>query len=148
MGARRIVIALGLILAFGCSSEQNKIKQADWLIGTWQHSESYQPDLYEKWERIDNNELAGSYFVVQEGESVTLEKIQLIESPDGVRFVPRMKSKDGMTVEYKAKEFSENRIVVEHPYSDFPKTICCCLLKGVAENLLRCYNPDGTIEKG
>ena len=72
---------------------------------------------------IDENELAGSNYLIQEGDSVILEKIQLIESPDGVKFVPRMKGKDGMTVEYKAKEFSKNRIVFEHPYSDFPKTI-------------------------
>ncbi|MEM9052063.1 MAG: DUF6265 family protein [Bacteroidota bacterium] len=99
------------------------MKEADWLLGTWQHSESHQPNLYEKWEQIDNNELAGSKYVIQEGDSVICEKIQLIDSTDGVKFVLRMKDKNGMTVEYKATEFSKNRIVVEHPYSDFPKTI-------------------------
>jgi len=123
METSRALLFLSLVLFFQCSPEQTELKEAEWLIGTWRDSENSKPVIYENWKRINNDEFAGSNFVIRGNDTAFVESIRLVNSSEGVRYIPRKKDENHLPVEFTTKEFSENRVVFENPRYDFPKTI-------------------------
>jgi hypothetical protein len=118
------LIVVGCIAIFAFTVNQpNDIKKAQWLIGTWQN-ETSRGIIYEKWTQVNENELAGKSFFINENDTIVFETIRLIQELDGLFYIPMVKNQnEGLPVRFALQSISDSTMVFENPEHDFPQII-------------------------
>lgn len=103
--------------------QNNTIKKAEWLIGTWENKTS-QGSIYETWVKISDNELSGKSFALKEKDTIVFETIQLVQEQSGLFYIPAVKNQNNnKPVRFAVKTISDNKLVFENPQHDFPQII-------------------------
>lgn len=102
---------------------QNEIKKAEWLIGIWENKTS-RGSIYESWTKINEGELSGKSFIVQESDTVTFETIKLVQEQQKLYYIPTVKNQNGgLPVRFEIKNISDSEMVFENQQHDFPQII-------------------------
>ena len=100
-----------------------KIENFDWLIGDWEEvNEKDGKRTFEKWHKISDTEYAGIDFVMQNEDTLRLEKIQLIHTNGKWNMnikVPEEKE----AIVFKMIHHSESEFTCESTEVDFPSII-------------------------
>lgn len=116
------VFGISIMYAF-VIKDVNNIDKASWLIGTWENK-TQRGSIYETWMRVNDHELSGKSYIIQERDTVVFENIRLIEEEKGLYYIPVVKNQnEGLPVRFTAKIINENQLVFENREHDFPKVI-------------------------
>jgi hypothetical protein len=128
-----ITIAATLLGACGTETNQSaetttpasKLDEVSWMIGTW---EMQAPDgsgiFIEHWQKADAHTMSGSGLMIQGGDTVFSEKLQLVNENGELWYVPTIANQNGgQPVRFKEKSISANELVFENLGHDFPQRI-------------------------
>ena len=106
--SKKIVLAIVSIIIF-CSwtlQQKNKIKNAEWLIGTWENK-TQRGSIFETWTKISEVELSGKSYSLKEKDTIVFETILLLQEQDSLFYIPKVKNQNGdLPVRFNAKTIS------------------------------------------
>ena len=123
----RVDIVFGIVCSMLISGwtiqKPSKIKEAEWLIGTWENK-TKRGSIYESWEKRGIDELVGKSFMLEEGDTIILETIRLVEVKKDLFFIPTVRDQnDQKPVRFRAVSFSATVMKFENKEHDFPQAI-------------------------
>ncbi len=118
------LVIIGLVIFSGWTSRHtNELKNAEWLIGTWENKTA-RGSIYETWDKTSASEFAGKSYIVKEKDTVVFETLRLVQEKDKLFYIPTVKDQnDGLPVRFTAKTVSGTELVFENPQHDFPQVI-------------------------
>jgi hypothetical protein len=100
-----------------------KLDKANWLLGVWQ-AQSEKSTQYEIWKKSNDTVFIAESFFVRGVDTVSLERVELVEERDEVNYIPTVKNQNGgLPVPFKLIFMSETKLVFENQQHDFPQTI-------------------------
>lgn len=118
-----IVIVCFAILNACVGNQSNHIKEAGWLIGTWENK-AQSGSIYETWKKTSESEFSGISYTIEQNDSVVFENIRLIQEKDSLFYVPTViNQNDGLPIRFGAKSISDMELVFENLQHDFPQII-------------------------
>ena len=106
------------------SIEENKqIENFDWLLGHWKRlNEKGEKETFESWNKSSNYEYNGIGFTLENTDTISKEKMQLIKS-DSSWSLNVIVPGELKPVSFKMINFSENEFTCENKENEFPNTI-------------------------
>ncbi len=104
-------------------SETKMTENLDWLTGNWKRlNEEAGKETFENWEKISPSEYSGIGFTMQKGDTISQEKMDIIETNGKwTLFVKMPNEKEATTFEM--AELKSNEFVCVNDSIDFPKRI-------------------------
>ncbi len=121
----KFILGIVSVLIFSgvASSQSSKVREVEWLIGTWKNK-TPKGNIYETWRRTSDSELSGKSYFMKEKDTIVFETIRLVREPEGLFYIPIVKDQNnGISVRFAATTVSETQLVFENPQHDFPQII-------------------------
>lgn len=113
------VLGTGILLS-SCNSTQSFVAN---MAGTWKGETSGEGISYEQWNISDlKNEAYGTAWIMEDGDTVFIEKFELIQKDSGTFYCayPNMTIKPTL---FKLEKVSKNHLEVSNYKHDFPQVI-------------------------
>lgn len=119
-----LIAAPAFALLLLMKTTENKMKQFEWLNGSWT-MKMKRGTIMESWNhRNDSTMLGESLMVNVTGQSNVLENLRLAYESGTYYYISRVKGQNNdQEVKFKLTSHSENGFVAENPEHDFPKRI-------------------------
>lgn len=121
----KIFIAVIGFTAFcaGSCRQENPIKKAEWLTGTWENS-TPEGNIYEAWSGTNGSGLSGVSYMLKDKDTIVFENIRLVEEQGTLFYIPAVKDQNnGLPIRFAATTISESQMIFENPQHDFPQVI-------------------------
>lgn len=138
---KKIFILLFSVLIFSCNqysktnqdeklkiesqtkSDSNINNRFDWLIGNWKRlNEVAGKETFENWKKITSNEYSGIGYTLQNGDTVSQEKMDIIETNAKWMLHVKMPNEKQATI-FKITEIKTNEFICINNTNDFPNKI-------------------------
>jgi hypothetical protein len=132
---KRILILLisSLVLCCNSKTEQNEglktkheadiIEHLDWLVGNWKRTNDKDGnETFENWRKINSSEYSGIGFTMKKGDTVSQERMNLIQSKGKWSLFVKMPPYKDST-EFKITELKNDGFTYINEMNDFPKKI-------------------------
>jgi len=118
------IIITGIITLCAWTKKQNNdIKKAEWLIGTWENK-SPRRTVYETWSKTSDIEFTGKSYILKEADTIVFENLRLVQEQNKLIYIPTVKNQnDGLPVRFTSKTITETELVFENLQHDFPQII-------------------------
>lgn len=121
-----VIIGLFGLLSAGCKktvSEQNKLEQASWLIGSWVHADK-DGKLKEKW-RADNDSLyRGWAYFIKGSDTLHREQVRLFLEKSRLCYEATVKGQNNnLPIRFYEETAHHNALVFSNPQHDYPQKI-------------------------
>lgn len=101
----------------------NAIKNASWVIGTWQN-QSEEGTVVEMWEKQNDSTLVGNSFFIIGKDTVSSEKITLEQRGDSCFYIPIVKGQNNnQPIVFTLTNANNKQLIFENPKHDFPQKI-------------------------
>lgn len=111
------------ILSGWICQDDAAIRQAGWLIGTWENKTA-EGSIFETWNRHSNLEFSGKSYMLKGKDSLVFETVTLRQEGKVLYYIPRVKDQNnGSPVIFTSKHVSANKLIFENPAHDFPQKI-------------------------
>ena len=95
----------------------------DWLVGKWKRlNEEEGKETFENWEKNSDTEYAGIGFTMQNGDTITQEKMWLTKVGEHWDVIVKLPGED-TSVTFKGTSHNESEFICENPENDFPNKI-------------------------
>lgn len=118
----KCVIFITFCLLNSCHP-QSKVKQLEWLIGTWEN-QTQKGSIYERWTKVNAQKLMAESFKIENGDTLVLETVSLIQEADSLFFIPTVENQnEGKVIRFSLKEMTDSKMVFTNPEHDFPQVI-------------------------
>ena len=99
------------------------IKNLHWLIGHWERiSMKDGSSGYEQWQKSGENELTGRGVTLEDGDTVLVEKIRLVEKDNSIYYVADV-PENNRSVYFRLTNIDAVSFTCVNPEHDFPKKI-------------------------
>ncbi len=121
----KIVLAIISVVIFCCwtTQQQTKIKNAEWLIGTWENK-TQRGSVYETWTKKSSMELLGKSYTLNGKDTIIFETVKLIHEKNNLFYIPTVKNQNNsLPIKFTLKKQSDELLVFENPKHDFPQKI-------------------------
>ena len=103
--------------------ESETAENFDWLTGKWKRlNEEAGKETFENWDKISANEYSGIGFTMQKGDTVSQEKMNIIEIGGKWTLLVKMPDEKEST-KFKIAELKKNEFVFVNDSIDFPKKV-------------------------
>lgn len=113
----------GLILSCNQTTKTNQTENLDWLTGNWKRlNDKAGKETFENWIKISPTEFSGIGFTLQKGDTISQEKMDLVQLDGKWSFIVRMPDEINPT-EFKVTELKTNQFVCVNDSNDFPNKI-------------------------
>ncbi len=123
---KKVIFSAVLSMLIFCSwtfQKNNRIKKAEWLVGTWENK-TQRGTIYETWTKLSAFELSGKSYMLKEKDTIVFETVKLLEEKDSLFYMPTVKNQNGgLPVRFTAKVILDRELVFENRLHDFPQTI-------------------------
>lgn len=124
---KNTTLILLLLLFVSCkkdeSNEKEKIKQANWLLGTWE----YKIDdgiLSENWKKANDSTYQGESYFIKEKDTLHIESIVLQQIGEELLYSATVKGQNNdKAVSFKMLVQTDKQIVFENSKHDYPQKI-------------------------
>lgn len=119
-------IIIALLLFGSWKIQQQQIKKAQWLIGTWENPSTgpSRGSIYENWKKTSDTELVGKSYILKEKDTIIFENIRLVQEQGELFYIPTVKNQNNeLPVRFALKTISDEVLVFENPEHDFPQII-------------------------
>ncbi|SDC12972.1 DUF6265 family protein [Niabella drilacis] len=95
----------------------------DWLTGNWKRrNEEAGKETFENWEKISPNEYSGIGFSMQKGDTISQEKMDIIQTNGKWTLFVKMPNEKQATT-FEMTELKNNEFTCSNDSIDFPKKI-------------------------
>ena len=114
-----------LLLAFKgqAQSISKKIKKVQWLQGDWKR-DTNKGKVYESWGKPFNNEINGKSYKINDGDTLILETIRIVEEEGKLYYIPTVSNQnEGKPVRFTMTKLNRKLMRFENPDHDFPQVI-------------------------
>ncbi|MEQ9422894.1 MAG: DUF6265 family protein [Cyclobacteriaceae bacterium] len=112
-----------LVAILVSASAQSELDQFAWLLGKWERSNvRSNRTAFENWEKSSDSKFSGIGFTLQDGDTVFVEKLELVSNKDGVFYVANV-AHNAAPVFFKIIEITDSGFISENLKHDFPKRI-------------------------
>lgn len=118
-----LVTAVIFLMTSWNYTQEKPIDKTKWLLGTWQN---ITPDatIFETWTVQSDTSLFGMSYLLEQGDTVVFESIQLLQENGTLYYIPVVKyQNDELPVRFKASETGDGVLKFENPEHDFPQVI-------------------------
>ncbi|MCD9855489.1 DUF6265 family protein [Epilithonimonas sp. JDS] len=121
---RNCSIVAALLMLCSCTIKNTySIKNAEWLVGTWEHKTS-KGSIYETWKKINRNELSGYSYMIKNKDTIIFETIRLVNEHGKIFYIPAVNDQNsGAPVRFSEKKISGPALTFENKMHDFPQVI-------------------------
>ncbi|MBN9296226.1 MAG: hypothetical protein J0I41_04395 [Filimonas sp.] len=117
-----MLIAILLIVSFA-ADDKATLKQANWLVGTWENKTS-RGSLFESWTIESDSAYRGKSYFLKNNDTVVLENIRLVHNGQGIFYIPAVKNQNGgQPIPFALKTMTATEMIFENPAHDFPQVI-------------------------
>jgi hypothetical protein len=101
-----------------------ELNKASWLIGEWQKKDSI-GTLQENWKSENDSTYSGaSYFIIEKGDTVHSESIELMEDKEHLIYTATVKGENNDdSIPFQMTESTDSLLVFENPKHDYPQKI-------------------------
>ncbi|UOE37022.1 DUF6265 family protein [Chryseobacterium oryzae] len=104
-------------------SKTETTENFDWLTGKWKRlNEEAGKESFENWDKISATEYSGIGFTIQKGDTVSQEKMNIIEKDGKWTLLVKMPNEKEPT-KFKNAELKNNEFVFVNDSIDFPKKV-------------------------
>jgi hypothetical protein len=119
-----LTIIVGLtVLSAWKKKQTNPIKNATWLIGTWE-MKTKKGSIYESWMKVNDHELLGRSYMISGIDTNIFENMQLLYQNNKLIYMPTVKKQNnGLPIRFPAKNISVNKLIFQNTKHDFPQII-------------------------
>jgi hypothetical protein len=124
---QKITLLMLLLAIVSCkkteSVEKDKIKIADWLIGTW---ENKSPDgvLTETWQKVNDSTFSATSYFIKTKDTLHSEKIILSQKGEMLMYSATVNGQNNdKAIDFGSTTETENKLVFENPSHDYPQKI-------------------------
>lgn len=119
---------LGLLISCHSSNQNTSSnspldQKASWLLGKWEQ-QNVDGTAVEFWQKINDSTYHSFSYFIQQGDTLSSERIQLINRQDTLFFIPTVKGQNNnQAVEFKAITVNEHELIFENLVHDFPQRV-------------------------
>ena len=104
-------------------TKREMTENLDWLTGNWKRlNEEAGKETFENWEKISPSEYSGIGFTIQKGDTISQEKMDIIETNGKWTLFVKMPN-DKEATKFEMTELKNNEFVCVNDSIDFPKKI-------------------------
>lgn len=122
---KRTFVLLTSILLLSChqNTKTETTENLDWLTGNWKRvNEEAGKETFENWEKISPGRYSGIGFTMQNGDTISQEKMDIIETKGRWTLFVKMPNEKEPTT-FQMTELKSNKFVCVNDSIDFPKRI-------------------------
>lgn len=120
----KVVLISALLFLCWKSDTAVQIRNAEWLIGTWEHRPAPGKSIYETWTRAGGETLSGTSYMLRDKDTLVFETIKLVQKNEQLLYIATVRRQNnGVPVAFTSKKISDTELVFENPEHDFPQTI-------------------------
>ncbi len=114
-----------VLLSFVLKEAGSKVKQFDWLKGSWTMKKKNGGAIMENWQQSNDSTLSGeSLNFSVTGSSKVMETLQLVFRGGAYYYISTVKDQNNsQPVTFTITSYNETGFVAENPEHDFPKRI-------------------------
>ena len=103
--------------------EKDKIKIADWLIGTWENK-SEDGVLTESWQKVNDSTFSATSYFIKNDDTLHSEKITLSQHSEMLMYSATVNGQNNdKAIDFGSTTTTENKLVFENPSHDYPQKI-------------------------
>ena len=103
--------------------EKDKIKIADWLIGTWENN-SQDGVLTENWQKVNDRTFSATSYFIKNDDTLHSEKITLSQHSEMLMYSATVNGQNNdKAIDFGSTTTTENKLVFENPSHDYPQKI-------------------------
>lgn len=107
----------------GAKSENPSRENFEWLTGNWKRiNEKEGKETFENWNKISSTEYSGIGFTLQKGDTISQEKMDLMEKEGKWKLYVKAKG-EKTPIAFTMSEFKANEFICVNDSIDFPKKI-------------------------
>ena len=127
-----LLFIISFLFAFSCNTSKQITKKEttpsisesilfEKFVGNWENKTF---GIFEKWEKINNDQFAALAFSVQGQDTIVQETVNIYKEADKWIYEVTVKGQNnGKAVKFTADNYSENQINFSNPSHDFPTDI-------------------------
>jgi hypothetical protein len=105
------------------TKEYEKIKIANWLIGTWENN-TVEGNLTETWKKTNDSTFQAQSFFIKGKDTLHFETISLNQIDEELEYNALVKGQNNdKSVRFVLTASTENQLVFENPKHDYPQKI-------------------------
>lgn len=124
---KKITFLLLSLSLFSCTpsgkTEKEKIKAAQWLLGTWENK-STDGTLSETWKKVNDSTFEGESYFVKSKDTIHAESIILQQKGEELSYHSTIQGQNGnKPIVFPLTEEAENLFVFENRKQDYPQKI-------------------------
>lgn len=124
---QKTTLLLVLLVVVSCKKagtvEKEKIKLADWLIGTWENK-SQDGVLTESWKKVNDSTFTATSYFIKNDDTLHSEKITLAQKGKMLLYSAAVNGQNNdKAIDFGSTTESENKLVFENPSHDYPQKI-------------------------
>ena len=87
MKKKILIFVVSLVSFKTCiAQQQSKIKQAEWLVGTWENK-TVKGSMYESWVKQNDSVLAGKSYMLKEKDTIVFDTDRQYRTKDHLSFI-------------------------------------------------------------
>ncbi len=118
-----LLIAVVCMMIVSSCKSKDPMQGFEKLSGLWQTHNS-EADIYEEWSKSSNGVLYGKSYVLNEGDSIINERIELKKIGEDVFYIPTVTGQNNnQPVQFKMISTNDSAFVFDNPAHDFPQRI-------------------------
>ena len=115
------ILLLICLFSFLLACSETKMEKTDFLVGTWKMEGK---DLYEVWEKNENNEFTGYSYELQKNKKTITETLSLKRIDDRIVYEATVSNQnEGKTIQFVLNTEVKTYFSFENDQHDFPKKI-------------------------
>ena len=124
---QKTTLLLVLLAVVSCKKAEtvgkDKIKLADWLIGTWENK-SEDGVLTESWQKVNDSTFTATSYFIKNNDTLHAEKITLAQKGEMLLYSAAVNGQNNeKAIDFGSTTESENKLVFENPSHDYPQKI-------------------------
>jgi hypothetical protein len=105
------------------TKEYEKIKIANWLIGTWENN-TVEGNLSETWKKINDSTFQAQSYYIKSKDTLHFETITLQQTGEELTYSATVKGQNNdKPVAFKLTNATEKQLIFENPKHDYPQKI-------------------------
>ena len=116
------VLLSGLLIGCGSTENKTRFEKMEWLLGHWEST--IIPKTTEKWQAVDEMHYTAQSYMLEKGDTIFSEQIELIAEDDDVFYIPSFEGQSGdNAAKFKLEKQKDTEVTFENKKHDYPQRI-------------------------
>ena len=118
-----LLALLTLLFSCGKTIHHEKIKQATWLLGSWENKMA-DGTIYETWKKVNDSTYEGVSYFIKGKDTLHDESMNLLQKGDSLIYSSTVEGQDNdLPISFLASKITATQLVFENAKHDYPQKI-------------------------